>query len=85
MRSGILAKKVGMTRLFMEDGKQIPVTVLQLDGLQVVGSAPRTKTATPPFTLGAGSSQGETRLQGDARSLSRLRKWNPSGSSLSSA
>ena len=36
MRSGIIAKKVGMTRLFMEDGKQIPVTVLQLDGLQVV-------------------------------------------------
>ena len=28
MRSGVIAKKVGMTRLFMEDGKQIPVTVL---------------------------------------------------------
>ena len=28
MRSGIIAKKIGMTRLFMEDGKQIPVTVL---------------------------------------------------------
>ena len=36
MRSGIVAKKVGMTRLFMEDGKQIPVTVLQMDNLQVV-------------------------------------------------
>lgn len=36
MRSGIIAKKVGMTRLFLEDGKQIPVTVLHLDGLQVV-------------------------------------------------
>ena len=36
MRSGVIAKKVGMTRLFMEDGKQIPVTVLSLDGLQVV-------------------------------------------------
>jgi large subunit ribosomal protein L3 len=36
MRSGIIAKKLGMTRLFMDDGKQIPVTVLQLDGLQVV-------------------------------------------------
>ena len=29
MRSGIIAKKVGMTRLFMDDGKQVPVTVLQ--------------------------------------------------------
>ena len=36
MRSGVIAKKIGMTRLFMEDGKQIPVTVLHLDGLQVV-------------------------------------------------
>ena len=36
LRSGVIAKKVGMTRLFMEDGRQIPVTVLQLDKLQVV-------------------------------------------------
>ena len=36
MRSGIIAKKLGMTRLFMEDGKQIPVTVLQMENLQVV-------------------------------------------------
>ncbi len=36
LRSGVIAKKVGMTRLFMEDGRQVPVTVLQLDGLQVV-------------------------------------------------
>ena len=36
MRSGVIARKLGMTRLFMADGKQIPVTVLQLDSLQVV-------------------------------------------------
>ena len=36
LRSGIIAKKIGMTRIFQEDGKQIPVTVLQLDKLQVV-------------------------------------------------
>ena len=36
MRSGIIAKKVGMTRLFLDDGKQVPVTVLQLDSLQAV-------------------------------------------------
>ena len=39
LRSGVIAKKVGMTRLFMDDGKQIPVTVLQLDKLQVVAHA----------------------------------------------
>ena len=36
MRSGVIAKKLGMTRLFTEDGRQVPVTVLQMDGCQVV-------------------------------------------------
>ena len=45
LRSGVIAKKVGMTRLFMEDGKQIPVTVLQLDKLQVVAKALRGKVS----------------------------------------
>ena len=55
MRSGIIAKKMGMTRLFMEDGKQIPVTVLQMDNLQVV--APRTSEANgyTAVQLGAGT------------------------------
>ena len=43
MRSGIIAKKVGMTRLFMDNGKQIPVTVLHMENLQVV--AQRTNEA----------------------------------------
>ncbi|WP_299628068.1 50S ribosomal protein L3 [uncultured Tateyamaria sp.] len=57
MRSGILAKKVGMTRLFMEDGKQIPVTVLQLDGLQVVGNRTSDKDGYTAVTLGAGTAK----------------------------
>ncbi|KCZ47342.1 50S ribosomal protein L3 [Hyphomonas pacifica] len=36
-RSGVLARKVGMTRVFDENGRHIPVTVLSLDGCQVVG------------------------------------------------
>ncbi|RZM17675.1 MAG: 50S ribosomal protein L3, partial [Sphingomonas sp.] len=36
MRTGVIAKKMGMTRLFQDDGRHVPVTVLQLDGLQVV-------------------------------------------------
>ena len=36
-RSGVLARKLGMTRVFSEDGHHIPVTVLALDGCQVVG------------------------------------------------
>ena len=55
MRSGIIAKKVGMTRLFMEDGKQIPVTVLQLDNLQVVSQRTTDKDGYTAVQLGAGT------------------------------
>lgn len=36
-RSGVIARKLGMTRIFNEDGRHVPVTVLSLDGCQVVG------------------------------------------------
>lgn len=57
MRSGIIAKKVGMTRLFMEDGKQIPVTVLQLDSLQVVAQRTSEKDGYTAVQLGAGTAK----------------------------
>jgi len=37
MRTGVIAKKMGMTRLFQADGRHVPVTVLQLEDVQVVG------------------------------------------------
>jgi large subunit ribosomal protein L3 len=55
MRSGIIAKKLGMTRLFMGDGKQIPVTVLQLDGLQVVAQRTADKHGYSAVQLGTGT------------------------------
>ena len=55
MRSGIIAKKLGMTRLFLEDGKQIPVTVLQLDGLQVVSQRTTEKHGYSAVQLGTGT------------------------------
>ena len=57
MRSGVIAKKLGMTRLFMEDGKQIPVTVLQLDGLQVVAQRTAEKDGYTAVQLGAGTAK----------------------------
>ncbi|MGA1343083.1 MAG: 50S ribosomal protein L3 [Hyphomonas sp.] len=36
-RTGVLARKVGMTRIFDAEGRHVPVTVLSLDGCQVVG------------------------------------------------
>ena len=57
LRSGVIAKKVGMTRLFMEDGKQIPVTVLQLDKLQVVAQRTVERDGYTAVQLGAGTAK----------------------------
>ncbi|CUJ84511.1 50S ribosomal protein L3 [Shimia thalassica] len=63
MRSGIIAKKVGMTRLFMEDGKQIPVTVLQLENLQVVAQRTVETDGYTAVQLGAGSAKAKRTSQ----------------------
>ncbi len=55
MRSGVIAKKLGMTRLFLEDGKQVPVTVLHLDQLQVVAQRTVDRDGYTAVQLGAGS------------------------------
>ncbi len=63
LRSGVIAKKVGMTRLFMEDGKQIPVTVLQLDKLQVVAQRTNDKDGYSAVQLGAGTAKAKRTSQ----------------------
>jgi len=59
MRSGVIAKKLGMTRLFLEDGKQVPVTVLQLDGLQVVAQRTSEQDGYTAVQLGAGAAKAK--------------------------
>ncbi|MDO8884729.1 MAG: 50S ribosomal protein L3 [Pseudotabrizicola sp.] len=59
MRSGIIAKKLGMTRLFLEDGKQVPVTVLHLDNLQVVAQRTADKDGYTAVQLGAGAAKAK--------------------------
>mgnify|MGYP002717897945 CR=1 FL=1 len=54
MRTGVIAKKLGMTRLFLEDGRQVPVTVLQLDNLQVVDQRTAARDGYTAVQLGAG-------------------------------
>jgi len=57
LRSGIIAKKLGMTRLFMEDGRQVPVTVLSLENLQVVAQRTVEKDGYVAVQLGAGTAK----------------------------
>jgi large subunit ribosomal protein L3 len=59
LRSGVIAKKLGMTRLFMEDGRQVPVTVLQLDKLQVVAQRTPEKDGYTAVQLGAGTAKAK--------------------------
>jgi large subunit ribosomal protein L3 len=59
MRSGVIAKKLGMTRLFMADGRQVPVTVLQLDNLQVVAQRTADKDGYTAVQLGAGEAKAK--------------------------
>jgi large subunit ribosomal protein L3 len=59
MRSGVIAQKVGMTRLFLDDGKQVPVTVLQLDNVQVVAQRTVEKDGYSAVQLGAGSAKAK--------------------------
>ena len=57
LRSGVIAKKLGMSRLFLEDGRQVPVTVLQLDGLQVVAQRTTERDGYSAVQLGTGSAK----------------------------
>jgi len=59
MRTGVIAKKVGMTRLFQEDGRHVPVTVLALDNVQVVGRREAERDGYSAVQLGAGSAKAK--------------------------
>ncbi|MEM8788566.1 MAG: 50S ribosomal protein L3 [Pseudomonadota bacterium] len=63
MRSGVIAKKLGMTRVFMEDGRQVPVTVLQMDGLQVVAQRTGEKDGYSAVQLGLGAMRAKNASQ----------------------
>src|SRR6185436_9363607 len=59
MRTGVIAKKMGMTRLFQEDGRHVPVTVLALDNVQVVARREESRDGYTSVQLGAGSSKAK--------------------------
>jgi large subunit ribosomal protein L3 len=59
MRTGVIAKKVGMTRLFQADGRHVPVTVLQLDDVQVVGRREMDRDGYTAVQLGAGKAKAK--------------------------
>ena len=57
MRSGVIAQKVGMTRVYNDAGEHTPVTVLRLDNVQVVSQRTEDKNGYTAVQLGAGQSK----------------------------
>ncbi|MEA2936312.1 MAG: large subunit ribosomal protein [Variibacter sp.] len=54
MRSGVIAQKMGMTRVFTDAGEHVPVTVLRIDHCQVLGHRTSEKNGYVALQLGAG-------------------------------
>ena len=63
MRTGVLAKKLGMTRFFDEAGQHVPVTVLSLDGCQVTAQKTIEKDGYVALQLGAGTKKAKNTSQ----------------------
>ena len=59
MRTGVIAKKVGMTRIFNEDGRHVPVTVLSLENCQVVSHKTEDRDGYVALQLGAGAAKAK--------------------------
>ncbi|WP_439871724.1 50S ribosomal protein L3 [Rhizobium leguminosarum] len=57
MRSGVIAQKVGMTRVYNDAGEHVPVTVLRMEGCQVVATRTVEKNGYTAVQLGAGQSK----------------------------
>src|SRR5262245_26838016 len=55
MRSGVIAQKMGMTRVFTDAGEHVPVTVLKLSNCQVLGHRNKDKNGYVALQLGSGS------------------------------
>jgi large subunit ribosomal protein L3 len=63
MRTGLIAKKLGMTRFFAEDGAHVPVTVLALEGCQVVAHRTKDKDGYVALQLGSGTRKAKNTTQ----------------------
>ncbi len=55
MRSGLIAQKVGMSRIFTDEGEHVPVTVLKVDNCQVIAQMTEEKNGYSALQLGVGT------------------------------
>src|SRR6266581_1733744 len=57
MRTGLIAQKIGMTRIFNDEGNHVPVTVLKVDNCQVVAVRTQEKDGYTAVQLGVGAAK----------------------------
>ena len=65
MRAGVIAQKLGMTRVYTDDGQHVPVTVLKLDQCQVVAQKTEEKHGYSALQLGAGAAKVKRATKAD--------------------
>jgi len=60
MRTGLIAKKLGMSRIFDAEGKHVPVTLLKVENCQVVAVQTKEKNGYTAVQLGAGNKKAKS-------------------------
>ena len=73
MRTGLIAKKLGMSRIFKEDGTHVPVTVLHLDHLQVVDARTQERDGYVALQLGSGTAKVKNVTQPNRGHFARVK------------
>ena len=76
MRTGVIAQKAGMTRIFDGEGKQVPVTVLKIDSCQVVGVRDQEKHGYTALQVGSATAKA-TRVNKPQRNVFAKAKIEP--------
>jgi large subunit ribosomal protein L3 len=72
MRSGVIAQKLGMTRVYTEAGEHVPVTVLRMDSCQVVAQRTEEKDGYTAVQLGVGSRKAKNMTRAERGHFARV-------------
>ena len=73
MRSGLIVKKVGMTRLYLEDGTHVPVTVLSLKDCQVIANQSIEKNGYNSITLATGEAKPKNTNKSQREAFAKIK------------
>ena len=85
MRTGLIARKLGMTRAFRDDGSHVPVTVLKVDNCQVVAVKTAERDGYTALQLGVGAAKVKNVSKPMRGHFAERPGSSPSASSPSSA